>query len=56
MEYKNIVASLLKNGVIDLPKWGKEEFVLTCMDDFNVCRQTAEKVYKEYHKAINNLI
>ena len=52
MKYKNIVAELLKNGKIDLPKWDKEEFILVCIEDFQVCRQTAEKVYQGYHEAI----
>lgn len=51
-KYKTIIADLLKNGKIDLPKWDKEEFILVCMDDYKVCRQTAEKVYKGYHEAI----
>lgn len=46
-------ADLLKNGKVDLPRWNKEEFVLVCMDDYNVCRGTAEKVYKGYHETVN---
>ena len=55
MKYQKIIAELLRNGKVDLPKWEKEEFILVCMDDFQVCRQTAEKVYKGYHEAIKNI-
>ena len=53
-KYKNIVADLLRYGKVDLPKWDKEEFILVCMADYEVCRQTAEKVYIGYHEAIKN--
>ena len=52
MKYKFITSQLLRCGVIGLSKWSREEFVLTCVDEFSVCKRTAEKVYDEYHKAI----
>lgn len=55
MNYKTITHDLLMYGKEDLPKWDKEEFVIVCMYDYNVCKRTAEKVYNEYHKAIKAL-
>lgn len=52
MKYKYITSQLLRNGVIGLNRWSREEFVLTCMDEFSVCKRTAEKVYDEYHKVV----
>lgn len=52
MKYKYITSQLLRNGVIGLNRWSKEKFVLTCMDEFSVCKRTAEKVYDEYHKVV----
>ena len=52
MKYKYIATQLLRCGVTGLSKWRREEFVLACMNDFHVCKRTAEKVYDEYHKAI----
>lgn len=55
VKYKSIISDLLKNGKTDLPRWDKEEFITVCMYDYNVCRATAEKVYKGYHDAIRHL-
>lgn len=54
MKYKYITSQLLRNGVIGLNRWSREEFVLTCMDEFSVCKRTAEKVFDEYHKVVGN--
>ena len=37
-----------------LDKWSKEEFVLVCMDEFSVCKRTAERVYDEYHRLVGS--
>ena len=55
MKYKNIVNDLLKFGVDGIEKWDKEEFVIVCMDDYEVCRATAEKVFAEYHRIVDNI-
>lgn len=52
MKYKYITSQLLRNGVIGLNRWSREEFVLSCLNEFSVCKRTAKKVYDEYHKAI----
>lgn len=49
MKYKAIVDELLRIGRNDLSTWSKEEFVTVCMDDYGVCKKTAEKIYQEYH-------
>lgn len=43
---------LLLNGKHDLPQWSKEEFISTAMQEFNICKQTAQKVYNSYHEAL----
>lgn len=53
MKAVKIVEQLLKNGVIDLPKWPKDEFVCAAIQEFNICGRTAEKVFNLYHEALN---
>ena len=54
MKYKYITTQLLRNGVIGIDKWSKEEFVIVCMDEFSVCKRTAERVYDEYHRLVGS--
>mgnify|MGYP001056049160 CR=1 FL=1 len=53
MKYKAIVSDLLANGVPNLPKWSKDEFVIVCQWDYGVSERTAKKVYEAYHQAIS---
>ena len=53
VNYNKIVSDLLRCGKMDLPQWEKQKFVTICMEDYNVSRETAEKVYTTYHEAIN---
>ena len=54
MKYKYITTQLLRNGVIGLDKWSKEEFVLVCMDAFSLSNPNEERVYDEYHRLVGS--
>ena len=52
MKAQKIINRLLLDGKTDLPRWSKDEFVLTAMQEFNICKKTAQKVYDGYHAEI----
>lgn len=54
MKAQKIINYLLLNGKTDLPQWEREEFIAVAMQDFNISKQTAKKVYTGYHAAIDN--
>lgn len=52
-KYKGIVADLFWSGKPSFSEFSKQEFMIACMENYNVCKRTAERVYKEYHKLVN---
>ena len=52
MKAQKIINRLLLDGKIDLTRLSKVEFILKAMQEFNICKKTAQKVYDGYHAEI----